>query len=335
VGGQEPRARCTRATGLPLFQLLRPPRGGTAYAKPELVRGFSYPPGPTLMLAIALVSSACASIGGDGGEGAGAPDAGQGGGDDVGGSDGGSGVSQLVEVEVSGLAAWTDTGVDLRVGEHVAVTASGLVSHGGGGEHGPAGDPALTSFAANVVNCVGHVALIGRLGDTGDAFYLGPDTSFAATSAARLFLGVNDTGVDNNAGSFAAEVATGLRYAGVASQTIDVSGTTAWTDTGIDLAAGQQLTITASGTVIHATGTNDGCDPGGEPATSGHGANVVGCPNHAALIGKIGDAGAPFLVGRTYSVPAGAAGRLYLGINDNDLGNNGGAYAAEVSVTER
>lgn len=288
-----------------------------------------------MVLAVTLVSAACASIGGDGGEGPGAPDGAPGGGDDVGGDDAGPGVSQLIEVAVSGLAAWTDTGIDLRVDEHVAVTATGLVAHGGDGEHGPAGDPALTSFAANVVNCVGHVALIGRLGETGDPFYVGPDTSFVATSAARLFLGVNDTGVDNNAGSFAAEVATGLRYASVARQSLNVPGTAAWTDTGIDLAAGQQLTITASGTVIHATGTNDGCDPGGEPATSGHGANVVGCPNHAALIGKIGDAGAPFLVGRTMSVPAGAAGRLFLGINDNDLGNNGGAYAADVSVTQR
>jgi hypothetical protein len=287
------------------------------------------------VLAVTLASACGASIGGDGDDPASTPDGGQRDDDDVGGADGGPGVSQQIEVEVSGLALWTDTGIDLAVGQHVAVSATGMVAHGGGGEFGPAGDPERTNFAANVVNCVGHAALIGRLGDSGEAFYVGPDTSFAATSAARLFLGVNDTGVDNNAGSFAAEVATGLRYANLSRQSVDVPGTAAWTDTGIDLAPGQQLTITASGTVIHATGTNDGCDPGGEPATSEHGANVIGCPNHAALIGKIGDAGAPFLVGRIYSVPAGAGGRLFLGINDNDLGNNGGAYAADVAVTDR
>lgn len=290
---------------------------------------------PTLVLVVTL--GGCASIGGGGdddGDSASSPDGG-GDGDDVGGGDGGSGVSQVIDVDVSGLAVWTDTGIDVRVDEHLSVTATGMVAHGGGGEYGPAGDPALTNFGANVVNCFGHVALIGRLGETGDAFYVGPDTSFAATSAARLFLGVNDSGVDNNAGSFAAHVATGLRYTDVAARTVTVSGTAAWTDSGVDLAAGQQLTITASGTVLHNVAGNDGCDPAGEPATSGHGANVIGCPNHASLIGKIGDAGAPFLVGRALSVPSAAAGRLYLGVNDNDLSNNGGSYSADVSVTER
>ncbi len=305
----------------------------------RFVRGFRYVASlqvPTLLVALAL--GACASIGGggddDGSDLQSTPDGGAGGRDDVGG-DGGSGVSQVIDVEVSGLVQWTDSGIDVAVGEHLAVTASGMVAHGGGGEYGPAGDPALSNFGANVVNCVGHVALIGRVGATGDAFYLGPDTSFAATSNARLFLGVNDTGVDNNSGAFAAEVATGLRYTSVVDRSLNVPGTVAWTDTGIDLAAGQQLTITASGTVLHNAPGNDGCDPTGEPATSGHGANVIGCPNHASLIGKIGDAGAPFYVGRTYSVPSSAAGRLYLGVNDNDLTNNGGSYSANVTVTER
>ncbi len=290
------------------------------------------------MLAITLLG-ACASIGGDGGGGdddddlQSTPDGGSGGGDDIGG--GGGGVTQVIDVDVSGLAQWTDTGIDVGVGEHLAVTATGLVAHGGGGEYGPAGDPALTNFGANVVNCVGHVALIGRVGALGDAFYVGPDTSFAATRADRLFLGVNDTGVDNNAGSFAAEVATDLRFTSVAARDLTVPGTVAWTDTGVDVTAGQQLTVTASGTVIHSTATNDSCDPSGEPGTSGHGANLIACPNHASLIGKIGDAGAPFFIGRTYSVPTTGSGRVYLGVNDNDLGNNGGSYSASVAVTER
>jgi len=290
---------------------------------------------PTFVLAFTLLG-ACASIGGDGSDDddlQSTPDGGSGGGDDVGG--GGGGVSEVIDVDVSGLAQWTDTGIDVRVGEHLAVNATGLVAHGGGGEYGPAGDPALTNFGANVVNCVGHVALIGRVGALGDAFYLGPDTSFASTRADRLFLGVNDTGVDNNAGSFAAEVATELRYTSVATRDLSVPGTVAWTDTGVDVTAGQQLTVTASGTVIHATASNDGCDPTGEPGTSGHGANLIACPNHASLIGKIGDAGSSFYIGRTYSVPTTGSGRLYLGINDNDLGNNGGSYSASVAVTER
>jgi hypothetical protein len=290
----------------------------------------------TLLAAVAL--GACASIGGGDDEDSdlqGTPDGGSSGGDDVGGDDGGSGVTEVIDVDVPGTVQWTDTGIDTQVGEHFGVTATGLVAHGGGGEYGPDGDPALTNFGANIVNCVGHVALIGRVGALGDAFYLGSDTSFAATAADRLFLGVNDLGVDNNGGSFAAHVATDLRATSVASRSLSVSGTAAWTDTGIDVATGQQVTITASGTVLHNVAGNDGCDPSGEPGTAGHGANVISCPNHASLIGKIGDAGAPFFVGRTYSVPAAAAGRLFLGINDSDLSNNGGSYAASVAVTAR
>lgn len=302
--------------------------------------GFRYALGlhaPTLVLAVTL--GACASIGGGGGDDdgdtAGGSDGGSGGGDDVGGGDGGSGVSQLIDVAIPGTVQWTDTGIDLAAGDHAAVTATGMVAHGGGGEYGPAGDPALSNFGSNVVNCVGHVALIGRVGALGDPFYVGPDTSFAATRSDRLYLGVNDTGVDNNGGSFAAEVATGLRYTSVAARDVNVPGTAPWTDTGIDVAAGQQLTITASGTVIHDLAGNDGCDPAGEPGTAGHGANVIGCPDHASLIARIGDAGPPFLVGRTYSAPASASGRLFLGVNDSDLGNNGGSYDAAVAVTER
>ncbi len=284
-----------------------------------------------------LTLGACASIGGGGGDDdgndlQGTPDGG-GGGDDVGG-DGGSGVTEVIDVAVPGTVQWTDTGIDTRVGEHFAVTATGMVDHGGG-TASPDGDQALTNFGANIVNCVGHSALIGRVGAIGDPFFVGSDNTFAATASDRLYLGINDTGVDNNGGSFAADVATDLRHTSVASRSLGVPGTVAWTDTGLDVAAGQQVTITASGTVIHDVASNNGCDPTGEPGTSGHGANIIGCPNHASLIGKLGDAGAPFYIGRTYSVPAAGSGRLFLGINDNDLGNNGGSYSAEVAITAR
>jgi hypothetical protein len=316
------------------------PTSGTAYANAISVRRPWCAVGlHATTLALMVAAAGCASIGGDGDDGGdddlqGTPDGG-GGGDDVGGDDGGSGVSEVIDVDVSGLAVWTDTGIDVRVGEHLSVSATGLVAHGGGGEFGPDGDPALTNFGANLVNCFGHVALIGRVTDTGDPFFVGSANSFASTGNGRLFLGVNDIGVDNNAGSFAAEVVTDLRFQAVASRSVTVAGTAAWTDSGIDVAAGQQVTITASGTVLHNVAGNDGCDPAGEPGTSGHGANVIGCPDHAALIGKIGDAGAPFFVGRDHSVPSAGSGRLYLGVNDSDLSNNGGSYAASVSLTAR
>src|SRR5687768_18376005 len=74
LGDRSPARRCARATWPPLFELLARVRRGIAPAKHGFVRGFSNPPGPTLVLAITLVCAACASIGGDGGEGVGAPE---------------------------------------------------------------------------------------------------------------------------------------------------------------------------------------------------------------------------------------------------------------------
>ena len=48
----------------------------------------------------------------------------------------------------------------------------------------------------------------------------------------------------------------------------------------------------------------------------------LGSVHHSALIGRISDTGAPFLVGESVDRTAEQAGRLFLGINDDDLGNN-------------
>jgi hypothetical protein len=46
-----------------------------------------------------------------------------------------------------------------------------------------------------------HSALIGKIGD-GDPFLVGKSKSFDVAAQGRLFLGVNDHGVENNSGSF-------------------------------------------------------------------------------------------------------------------------------------
>ena len=54
--------------------------------------------------------------------------------------------------------------------------------------------------------------------------------------------------------------------------------------------------------------------------------------NHASLIGRIGESGAPFLVGSELSFTADTEGRLFLGINDNSVKNNAGAFTATITV---
>ena len=112
---------------------------------------------------------------------------------------------ETVTVVVDGTQMWTDAGVDVRAGDRVAVTAGGQVFHNEGNSIGPEGFPnrpdLLTPFPE-----LNHAALIGRIGDSDDAFYLGTSQTITAETDGRLYLGVNDGGLENNRGSWDATV---------------------------------------------------------------------------------------------------------------------------------
>ncbi len=108
-----------------------------------------------------------------------------------------------------------------------------------------------------------------------------------------------------------------------------VDGATAWTDTGFDVAPGDRIQVQATGLVFH--DPVDSIGPDGERSPGGEG--PLGSVHHSALIGRISDTGAPFLVGESVDRTAEQAGRLFLGINDDDLGNNHGAFDATVTIT--
>jgi sRNA-binding protein len=116
---------------------------------------------------------------------------------------------------------------------------------------------------------------------------------------------------------------------------VEVPGTQAWTDTGVDCRAGGVLQITAAGVVYHnSKDAGTGVGPAGDPLPSRRRANVPGMPhaNHSALIGSIGRQKPYFVVGArmAYSCPGG--GRLFLGINDKDVANNRGRFSATIKV---
>lgn len=121
---------------------------------------------------------------------------------------GGGGGERTRRVNVAGTQPWTDSGLDLRAGDRVHITATGTVFHNlpTASSAGPDGapDPNLRQF--NVLADANHAGLLGRLGESGDPFQVGSDSTFAAPTAGRLYLGVNDRGVDNNSGAFVATV---------------------------------------------------------------------------------------------------------------------------------
>jgi hypothetical protein len=130
--------------------------------------------------------------------------------------------------------------------------------------------------------------------------------------------------------------------------------TAPWYDTGIDVTAGTQLQISASGTVTfgpffgQTTGPNGGDSFGGttfDPLAIYPGTVVV------SLIGKIGGttavgtgtllpAGVPGngsgFVGTSYDQVISNSGRLFLGFNDEtgQFGDNSGSFSATVTVPE-
>ena len=118
-----------------------------------------------------------------------------------------------------------------------------------------------------------------------------------------------------------------------------VPGSQEWTDTGIIVQAGQQLTITAAGEIyVGATSASEspagipGCTPAASyPAQSAQfPAPSLTC---WSLIARIGD-GAPFEVGSSAQLTA-TSGDLYLGINGDSFAGDSGSWSATITARSR
>jgi len=121
-------------------------------------------------------------------------------------------------VEVPSTRQWTGTGVYLVKGERVTISASGEISHDTsrpGLSVGPDGDPqpGLAKYSilksANHAPLIGHASLIGEIiGSTpGPPFLVGSYYHRDSISkTGLLLLGVNDTDVSNNRGTFVARI---------------------------------------------------------------------------------------------------------------------------------
>jgi hypothetical protein len=105
---------------------------------------------------------------------------------------------------------------------------------------------------------------------------------------------------------------------------VTVDARTAWTDTGVDVRAGQELIFAATGQVRWGPNRRDGA--AGERNSPFNAARPMPERNAAALIGKIGEKGDPFFIGDLREpLRMRGAGRLFLGINDDYLADNSGS----------
>jgi hypothetical protein len=105
-----------------------------------------------------------------------------------------------------------------------------------------------------------------------------------------------------------------------------------WTDTGIDVRAGQTVVFNAQGTVQLSQGANDTASPAGSNRRADN-APVRQAPA-GGLVARV-DNGNPVFVGATGTMRAATSGRLFLTVNDDYLGDNSGEYRVNITVRGR
>jgi hypothetical protein len=260
---------------------------------------------------------------------------------------------------------WIDSGIDLRRNEKVQTTASGTIL---AGRSRITPDGLRTTDPSSPLPSAAEGKLIGAIGNDPNTpmLELGAAKEFVADRDGRLFLTANRSTYTDARGSFTVQVKRERSQTALADGNytdnpfgtpgqpnrrrtrqsqetntpgevvIDVPGTSQGTDTNIDVRAGDQITLTTTGTVVAGRRLGEVGPEGGK--VGGFGA-IVGTrpvPNSGpgALIGYIrqpnGQPGQAFLVGTQLTLKVPIDGRLFLAINDDNYSDNSGGFKVTI-----
>ena len=271
---------------------------------------------------------------------------------------------QTRNVQVTLDSNWIDSGVFVRRGERVQVSATGVITVG---RMRITPDGLRSTDPTSPLPSAAEGKLIGAIGNDPNApiIELGSNREFTADRYGRLFLTANRGSYTDARGSFDVQIrserslnardtdqvdrSTGIRSRdrgnndryidrnrGGRDITIDVPGTSRGTDSGIDVRAGDQITFTASGTIVAGRRTAQVGPEGGRSSGIGAiiGTRPVPTAGPGALIGYIrtldGQQTQPFLIGSQLTLTIPADGRLYLAINDDDYSDNSGSFSVRI-----
>lgn len=125
-------------------------------------------------------------------------------------------------------------------------------------------------------------------------------------------------------------IAFAIAYASAQDYSYKISTTQPWTDTGLDLHAGDTLKISAEGS-SSAAGS---CTPDGDASAGSQAANLpvpAGLPG--ALIARLEENGSAQLVGKSQQLRVGEPGHLFFGINANSPPSCQGSFAVKVHLS--
>jgi hypothetical protein len=111
---------------------------------------------------------------------------------------------------------------------------------------------------------------------------------------------------------------------------VQVQANQQWTDTGVTVKKGDRVAFQTSGEIRWGQSPDQTAGPDGNGSMRNP-AYPVPVAAVGALIGRVGNS-APFPIGsNNQPIVMPADGRLYLGVNDNEVGDNSGAFSVIVS----
>ena len=155
----------------------------------------------------------------------------------------------------------------------------------------------------------------------------GVSQPYAISDVQRIYLNPGSARTALNNPSSGAVATTG---SSAVPGTVQVPANQACTDAGISVKKGDRVSFQTTGQIKFGQGAEQtaGPDGNGNSMNPGYPVPVVGA---GALIGKVGNSAAFPIGSNTQPIVMPADGRLYLGVNDNQVGDNSGAFTVAVT----
>jgi hypothetical protein len=168
---------------------------------------------------------------------------------------------------------------------------------------------------------------------------MGPNDrrTFSMNDTARLYISAPASRAlfaNANAGAANVPVPQGGRRGGAVGRggiTINLPGSSCWVDTGINVVANQLVSFAAAGEITTSADVNDAATVTGSKTGRIAGPNApISNALLGMLIGKV-DGNAPFEISnKTQAISMPQNGRLWIGVNDSQCNDNGGAFRVTI-----